>query len=189
MSDKCCWTKPLARQLGGRGAWPQMTAEVALGHVGIVLGLEVSRLARNNADWYRLLDLCGAKGHAHRRRRWYLPPGPVQRRRPDDAAQIVIAPRRQQRGAYSLRVSTIGRALVVVAGPAGAARIPTDHEVSVGLRHGCCELHNAGGARRENARIALAIQIGRKVDHSGRGDVKVHLIVCTTGLAEPPHGS
>jgi DNA invertase Pin-like site-specific DNA recombinase len=27
-----------------------------LGHVGIVLGLEVSRLARNNADWYRLLD-------------------------------------------------------------------------------------------------------------------------------------
>ncbi len=35
-----------------------MTAEVALGHVGIVLGLEVSRLARNNADWYRLLDLC-----------------------------------------------------------------------------------------------------------------------------------
>ena len=28
-------------------------------HVGILLGLEVSRLARNNADWYRLLDLCG----------------------------------------------------------------------------------------------------------------------------------
>ncbi len=36
-----------------------MTAEVALGHVGIIIGLEVSRLARNNADWYRLLDLCG----------------------------------------------------------------------------------------------------------------------------------
>jgi DNA invertase Pin-like site-specific DNA recombinase len=36
-----------------------MTAEVALRHVGIVLGLEVSRLARNNADWYRQLDLCG----------------------------------------------------------------------------------------------------------------------------------
>jgi DNA invertase Pin-like site-specific DNA recombinase len=27
--------------------------------VGLVLGLEVSRLARNNADWYRLIDLCG----------------------------------------------------------------------------------------------------------------------------------
>ena len=36
-----------------------LTAEVGLGQVGIVLGLEVGRLARNNADWYRLLDLCG----------------------------------------------------------------------------------------------------------------------------------
>lgn len=35
-----------------------MAADVALGHVGLILGLEVSRLARNNADWYRLLDLC-----------------------------------------------------------------------------------------------------------------------------------
>lgn len=42
-----------------RGGFAHLTAEVALGHVGIVLGLEVSRLARNNADWYRLLDLCG----------------------------------------------------------------------------------------------------------------------------------
>jgi DNA invertase Pin-like site-specific DNA recombinase len=45
--------------LSERAGFTQMTAEVALGHVGIVLGLEVSRLARNNADWYRLLDLCG----------------------------------------------------------------------------------------------------------------------------------
>ena len=43
----------------GRGGFARMTAQVALGHVGIVLGLEVSRLARNNADWYQLLDLCG----------------------------------------------------------------------------------------------------------------------------------
>jgi DNA invertase Pin-like site-specific DNA recombinase len=42
-----------------RSGFARMTAEVALGHVGIVLGLEASRLARNNADWYRLLDLCG----------------------------------------------------------------------------------------------------------------------------------
>jgi DNA invertase Pin-like site-specific DNA recombinase len=42
-----------------RSGFAQLTTEVALGHVGIVLGLEVSRLARNNADWYRLLDLCG----------------------------------------------------------------------------------------------------------------------------------
>ena len=43
----------------GRRGFARLTAEVALGHAGIVLGLEVSRLARNNADWYRLLDLCG----------------------------------------------------------------------------------------------------------------------------------
>jgi DNA invertase Pin-like site-specific DNA recombinase len=42
----------------GRNGFARMTAEVALGHVGIILGLEVSRLARNNSDGYRLLDLC-----------------------------------------------------------------------------------------------------------------------------------
>ena len=46
--------------LAERSGFAHMIAEVALGRVGIVLGLEVSRLARNNADWYRLLDLCGA---------------------------------------------------------------------------------------------------------------------------------
>jgi DNA invertase Pin-like site-specific DNA recombinase len=42
-----------------RAGFAHLTAEVALGHVGILLGIEVSRLARNNAEWYRLLDLCG----------------------------------------------------------------------------------------------------------------------------------
>lgn len=42
-----------------RSGFAHLTSEVALAHVGIVLGLEVSRLARNNADWYRLLELCG----------------------------------------------------------------------------------------------------------------------------------
>jgi DNA invertase Pin-like site-specific DNA recombinase len=42
-----------------RSGFARLTSEVALAHVGIVLGLEVSRLARNNADWYRLLELCG----------------------------------------------------------------------------------------------------------------------------------
>jgi DNA invertase Pin-like site-specific DNA recombinase len=45
--------------LSERSGFARLTAEVALGHAGLVLGLEVSRLARNNADWYRLLDLCG----------------------------------------------------------------------------------------------------------------------------------
>ena len=41
-----------------RGGFARLIAAVAMRLVGIVLGLEVSRLARNNADWYRLLDLC-----------------------------------------------------------------------------------------------------------------------------------
>jgi DNA invertase Pin-like site-specific DNA recombinase/predicted DNA-binding transcriptional regulator AlpA len=45
--------------LKDRSGFAFMTAQVALGQIGIVLGLEVSRLARNNSDWYRLLDLCG----------------------------------------------------------------------------------------------------------------------------------
>jgi DNA invertase Pin-like site-specific DNA recombinase len=49
----------LASKVVARNGFARLTAEVALGHVSIVLGLEVSRLARNNADWYRLLDLCG----------------------------------------------------------------------------------------------------------------------------------
>jgi len=41
-----------------RAGFAGMAAEVALGHAGIILALEASRFARNNADWYRLLDLC-----------------------------------------------------------------------------------------------------------------------------------
>lgn len=40
-----------------RDGFQKLVSEVALGHAGIVLGLEVSRLARNNADWHRLLEL------------------------------------------------------------------------------------------------------------------------------------
>lgn len=46
-----------ASQAGCRGDFRALAAEVALGHVGIVFGWDVSRLARNNADWYQLLDL------------------------------------------------------------------------------------------------------------------------------------
>ena len=41
-----------------RAGFQKLVAEVSLGRVGIVIGLEVSRLARNSADWHRLLELC-----------------------------------------------------------------------------------------------------------------------------------
>ncbi|HVC07875.1 MAG TPA: recombinase family protein [Solirubrobacterales bacterium] len=47
-----------AKSTDGREGFEQLVADVGLGKVGIVLGIEVSRLARRNSDWYRLLDLC-----------------------------------------------------------------------------------------------------------------------------------
>jgi excisionase family DNA binding protein len=46
----------------GRLAFKDLVAEVGLGRVGLILGTEVSRLARNSADWYQLLDLCVLTG-------------------------------------------------------------------------------------------------------------------------------
>lgn len=47
-----------ARVPNARSGFDRLLTEVALGHVGLVVGLEMSRLARNNQDWYRLFDLC-----------------------------------------------------------------------------------------------------------------------------------
>ena len=41
----------------GCDGFQHLVSKVAMGEVGIVLGLEVSRLARNNADWHRLIEL------------------------------------------------------------------------------------------------------------------------------------
>lgn len=41
-----------------RRGFQQLVAEVGLGRAGIVIGLEVSRLARNSTDWHRLLEIC-----------------------------------------------------------------------------------------------------------------------------------
>ena len=45
-----------------REGFQRLVAEVSMGRAGIVLGLEVSRLARNNADWHRLLEICAMSG-------------------------------------------------------------------------------------------------------------------------------
>jgi DNA invertase Pin-like site-specific DNA recombinase len=47
-----------AKHTAGREGFQQLVADVGLGKIGIVLGYEVSRLARNCADWHRLLELC-----------------------------------------------------------------------------------------------------------------------------------
>jgi DNA invertase Pin-like site-specific DNA recombinase len=63
--------------------------EVALGRVGIVLGLEVSRLARNNADWHRLIELASPK------RKCYLRGQPARElscRQPSQMWPLMVQP-------------------------------------------------------------------------------------------------
>ncbi len=43
----------------GRDGFQYLMAEVCLGHVGAVLSLEASRLARSYSDWCRLIEICG----------------------------------------------------------------------------------------------------------------------------------
>jgi DNA invertase Pin-like site-specific DNA recombinase len=45
-----------------RGGFQRMLAEISLAHVGLVLSFDASRLARNNRDWYQLLEVCSIFG-------------------------------------------------------------------------------------------------------------------------------
>jgi len=47
-----------ATSVADRQGFQKLMTEVSLGRVGLVMGLEVSRLARTNADWSRLLEIC-----------------------------------------------------------------------------------------------------------------------------------
>ncbi len=50
------------RSIEGRAGFQRLLAEVSLEHVGIVLGIEMSRLARSCRDWHQLLELCAVFG-------------------------------------------------------------------------------------------------------------------------------
>src|SRR5215469_11419778 len=45
-----------------REGFQRLVAEVGLGRVGLVMGLEVSRLARSSLDWHHLLEMCAMTG-------------------------------------------------------------------------------------------------------------------------------
>jgi DNA invertase Pin-like site-specific DNA recombinase len=48
--------------MAGRDGFQRLVADVGMGRAGIVMGLEVSRLARNSSDWHRLLEICALSG-------------------------------------------------------------------------------------------------------------------------------
>jgi DNA invertase Pin-like site-specific DNA recombinase len=51
-----------AASAADREGFQRLVAEVGLGHVGLVMGLEVSRLARSSLDWHHLLEICTMTG-------------------------------------------------------------------------------------------------------------------------------
>src|SRR5262245_25706024 len=51
-----------ARTAGRRGGFQRLLAEVTMEHVGLILGIDMSRIARNNRDWHNLLEMCGVFG-------------------------------------------------------------------------------------------------------------------------------
>src|SRR5919109_3084513 len=51
-----------AASVAGRSGFQRLVAEVSLAHVGIIFGLEMSRLARSNRDWHHLLEVCALFG-------------------------------------------------------------------------------------------------------------------------------
>lgn len=46
----------------GRSGFKELVARVSLSEVGLILSIDVTRLARNCSDWYPLLDICGLRG-------------------------------------------------------------------------------------------------------------------------------
>jgi len=51
-----------ADSMAGRSGFQRLVAEVSVAHVGIILGLEMSRWARSNRDWHHLLEVCALFG-------------------------------------------------------------------------------------------------------------------------------
>ena len=46
----------------GRAGFRRLVSEVSLNHVGLILGVEMSRLARSSKDWHQLLEICAIFG-------------------------------------------------------------------------------------------------------------------------------
>jgi hypothetical protein len=74
-----------AANAAARPGFARLVAELTMGHVGLVLGLEMSRLARSGRDWYQLIELCCLAGAAAGR----SAAGPAEPRRGDTGCRWV----------------------------------------------------------------------------------------------------
>jgi DNA invertase Pin-like site-specific DNA recombinase len=63
----------------GRAGFQRLVTEITMEHVGLVVGIEMSRLARSGKDWHQLLELCALERVAAGGCRWRVRPDRVQR--------------------------------------------------------------------------------------------------------------
>ena len=91
------------RSADQRAGFQQLLAAVTLGHVGLILGLEMSRLARSSKDWHHLLELCALFGTLLADQDGIYHPGA-----PTIAAALAIAEERGASGAEFLRAVMVG---------------------------------------------------------------------------------
>ena len=134
----------------------ELVAEVGLGQVGLVLALEVSRLARSSADWHQLLDLCALTGTLIADADGVYSPERLQRpaaaraQGHDVRGRAAPDPR-----AAGRRVAQQGRARRAAAEPAGRARARRgrpDRALRAtsrcATRSSACSCSGAGSGRR-----------------------------------------
>ena len=88
-----------AKWAEARQGFQQLLAEVSLDHVGLVLGIEMSRLARSCRDWYQLLELCAFVPHVIVGSGWLVRSDQLQRpivigtERHDERGGVAYPPR------------------------------------------------------------------------------------------------
>ena len=110
-----------------RAGFQRLVSEISLGHVGLVLGTEMSRLARSGKDWYQLIELCALAGALLADLDGVYDPVQYNDRLllglkgTMSAAELHLIKQRMQAG----RVSKARRGEMAIALPAGYARRPS----------------------------------------------------------------
>src|SRR5262245_43204639 len=113
----------------GRQGFQRLVAEVGLDHVGLVLGLEMSRLARSSKDWHHLLEMCALFGTILADEDGVYDPGDTNDRLllglkgTIGEFELVTMHNRLERG----KLNKAQRGELVYNGPAGYIKVSTDH--------------------------------------------------------------
>jgi DNA invertase Pin-like site-specific DNA recombinase len=163
-----------------REGFQRLVAEVGMGRAGIVLGLEVSRLARNSADWHRLLEICGMSGTLILDEDGLYDPGDFNDRLllglkgTMSEAELHFIRARLQGGILSkARRGELQTALPVglVYDPAGKVSLDPDSGVQHALRHLFATFQRTGSARAvvqafNNERLLFPVRV-RTGEHKG----------------------